>query len=149
MLATNYFNPVLLSDSLQYGGGLVYGQVLGFNMYDELVPLEWAKVMAFDENGEIVESVSTLKNGYYEMFLPVGKFQLKVECPGYIEQTMDIAVSSGSSISVNFYLKQSGIPIPEFPYPILQLLIVLALLIVIKIMKSKKFLIKSLKFYSI
>ncbi|MEM3507252.1 MAG: hypothetical protein QW589_00235 [Candidatus Bathyarchaeia archaeon] len=123
-----YWKPSLSNSGEIYGGGLVYGQVLGFNMYDELIPLEWAKVIAIDENEEIIESASTLKGGYYEMFLPVGKFKLKVEHPGYISQSMDISISSGSSTSINFYLEPSGVPIPEFSYPMIQLLIVLTIL---------------------
>ncbi|MEM3061629.1 MAG: carboxypeptidase-like regulatory domain-containing protein [Candidatus Bathyarchaeia archaeon] len=127
-LAPTHLKPTLSSDGLPYGGGLVYGQVLGFNMYDELIPLEWARVTAIDESEEIIESVSTLSGGHYEMFLPVGRFRLEVEHPGYITQTMNIAVSSGSSTSVNFYLEQSGVPIPEFSDFTLQLLMIFTLL---------------------
>lgn len=134
------WESALSSDKTIYGGGLLYGRVLGFNMYDELIPLEWAKVIVIDENGEIVESVSTLNGGYYEMFLPTGKFRLKVEHPGYIAQSIDIAISNGSSTSINFYLKPSGIPIPEFPSSIVQLLMVFTLLAsIIVLMRIKNF----------
>lgn len=101
-----------------YGGGIVHGQILGFNIYDELVPVVWAEISAW-RDGELVAKAYSMANGYYEIILPVGWYTLKVEEPGYKTASMRIFVSSGSSSSINFVLELSGKPVykPKPPPP--------------------------------
>lgn len=101
-----------------YGGGIIHGQILGFNIYDELVPVVWAEISAW-RDGELVAKAYSMAGGYYEIILPVGWYTLKVEEPGYKIASMKIFVSSGSLSSINFVLELSGEPVykPKPPPP--------------------------------
>ncbi len=94
-----------------YGGGGVYGQILGFNFFDELIPIVWADVSAYDQDGELITRVPSMGGGYYAMFLPVGWYTLTVEEPGYKTFSREIFVSSGSSTAINVILELSKEPI--------------------------------------
>lgn len=107
------------------GGGYVQGWVYGFDMYDELVPLEWVNVTA--SNGDYRFVASTGTNGSYGMFLPTGTYNLTVSAPGYKSYSRTIAVSNGSSSTINVNLYESGIPVPEFPAQAISLLVILGL----------------------
>jgi len=88
-----------------YGGGLVAGYVLGFNVYDELIPISWATITATVDS-YVIGQTSSLGGGYFEMFLPVGFYNLTVDEWGFISKTMEIFVSSGSSTTLQFILEQ-------------------------------------------
>jgi hypothetical protein len=88
-----------------YGGGLVAGYIIGFNVYDELIPISWASITATVDS-QVVGVTSSLGGGYFEMFLPVGFYNLTVEEYGFISKTMQIFVSSGSSTTLQFILEQ-------------------------------------------
>jgi len=45
---------------------------------------------------------------------------------GYVPQTFTVAISPGGVTSVDFYLVQSGVPIPEYPYATIALISALA-----------------------
>lgn len=107
-------------------GGSLSGRVWGYNMYDEAMPLMWARVSAYSD-GVLVESVSTGLNGTYFMFLPAGLLNVTVEHPGFKVQTKVIAISEGGAAQMNFYLERSEIPIPEFEAFILPAMAVAAL----------------------
>ncbi|MEM4245942.1 MAG: carboxypeptidase-like regulatory domain-containing protein [Candidatus Bathyarchaeia archaeon] len=102
-----------------YGGGGVQGQILGFNLFDELIPVVWAEVSAYDKDGALAARVYSTGGGYYAMFLPVGWYTLTVVEPGYKTNSREIFVSSGSSTSINFVLELSFEPVhkpkPEPP----------------------------------
>ncbi|MEM2123615.1 MAG: carboxypeptidase-like regulatory domain-containing protein, partial [Candidatus Bathyarchaeia archaeon] len=93
-----------------YGGGIVYGQILGFNIYDELIPVAWAEVSAW-RDGELVAKAYSMAGGYYELILPVGWYTLRVEEPGYKVKSMEIFVSSASASAINFVLELSREPV--------------------------------------
>lgn len=97
----------------RYGGGTLRGAVWGYNMYDEAIPLVWARVSAYSD-GVLVGSVSTGLNGSYIMFLPSGLLNVTVEHPGFKTQSKVIAISEGGVSQMNFYLERSEVPIPEF-----------------------------------
>jgi hypothetical protein len=94
------------------GGGLIHGTVYGFNMYNQFVPVEWASVTAVSDQYNFVSYTGA--GGEYEMFVPEGSYNVTVNPPGYRAYSMSVAVSDGSSSAVNFYLEQSGVPVPEF-----------------------------------
>jgi hypothetical protein len=94
------------------GGGLIRGNVYGFNMYDQLIPIEWAPVTAASGRYNFV--AYTGAGGSYEMFVPVGLYNVTVVSPGYKAYSMSINVADGSASAINFYLEQSGVPVPEF-----------------------------------
>jgi len=118
------------------GGGTLRGAVWGYNMYDEAVPLVWARVSAYSD-GVLVESVSTGFNGSYIMFLPAGLLNVTVEHPGFKMQTKVIGISEGGVAQMNFYLERSEIPIPEFEAYLLPIVVV-ALLVLTKAVAKKK-----------
>lgn len=111
-------NPVL-------GGGYVRVWVYGFNMYDEWVPISWAQVTA--TSGQLTFRAASARDGGYEMFLPVGTYNLTVAAPGYTSTSTPLSVSNGSAGPVNFYLEQSKVPIPEFLPGTMSILMIVAL----------------------
>lgn len=94
-------------------GGGIHGTVLGYDMYDQLTPLSWATVTA--EIDGVVVAQANSQEGTYEMFVPGGDILLIVQSPGYINQTVHVYVSPGSSTTYNFTLDRSNKPIPEYP----------------------------------
>jgi len=94
------------------GGGAIQGTVLGFNMWNQLEPIAWATVIA--NNG--VRSFTTYSGGggFYFMFVPTGAYNLTVSQPGYFAYSSAIAVSDGSTSTINITLDLSHVPVPEF-----------------------------------
>jgi len=110
----------------QYGGGRVSGFVYGYNMWNELIPLDWVPITA--SGGEYSFTTYSYAGGGYEMFLPTGTFNLTASEPGYKPYSMSVTVSNGASLNgFNFYLERSNVPIPEFPAQSLALILVAAL----------------------
>jgi hypothetical protein len=107
------------------GGGYVSGQVLGFDYLNNLIPVDWARVTA--TNGLYSLSVSSGGGGYYGMFLPAGNYNVTVIEPGFLPHSIPVAVSDGSSSSINFYLYESQIPVPEFQPQMISVVIAVAL----------------------
>jgi len=118
------------------GGGSLSGRVWGYNMYDEAIPLIWARVSAYEE-GILVESVSTGLNGSYIMFLPSGRLNVTVEHPGFKTQARVIAISEGVAAQMNFFLERSEIPIPEFEAYLLPIVAVV-LLVLAKVVTKRR-----------
>jgi len=87
----------------------VYGQVTGYNMFGEVIPISWATVSAY---GPILVTTSSL-DGFYEMWLENGTYTLATFLVGYETQATEVRVSMGSETWVDFNLKPSGAPIPE------------------------------------
>lgn len=108
-----------------YGGGYVNGYVYGYTMYDELIPLDWVEVTA--RNGEYNFTTQTWNAGFYDMYLPVGTFNVTAYEPGFLSYSVSIAVSDGSSLNgINFYMERSNVPIPEFPSQLLPAVMAIA-----------------------
>lgn len=95
------------------GGGAITGYVLGFDMFDQLQPIAWASVYADDGQYKFVAYSSSA--GYYDMFVPTGTYNVTVVEPGYKPYSNVVVVSNGSASTINFYLEQSHVPVPEFP----------------------------------
>lgn len=106
------------------GGGLLHGVVYGFDMYDALVPILWAPVTV--DNGQFKLVAYTGGSGTYELFVPAGSYNVTVVAPGYKASSAIVFVSSGSSSAINFYLYQSGVPVPEFPSGALSIILMVA-----------------------
>jgi len=121
------------------GGGMIAGSVYGFDMFDELQPIAWASVYA--NNGVHTFTAYTSGGGYYEMFVPQGTYNVTVVEPGYVTQGSVVAVSADSSSTINFYLEESHVPVPEFPSGMVSVTAVLALaavLVAVRRTKRKK-----------
>jgi hypothetical protein len=111
------------------GGGMITGWVYGFNMYNQLVPIAWASVSA--NNGQFTFVAYSGGNGYYAMYVPEGTYNVTVVEPGFVSYSSAVAVSDGSASSINFYMEQSHIPVPEFPSGTATVVTVLALAAVV------------------
>jgi len=117
-------------------GGYIRGWVYGFDMYDELVPLAWVNVTA--SNGDYRFVAATGAGGSYEMFLPTGTYNLTVSAPGYKSYSRTIAVSNGSASTIDVYLYESGVPVPEFPAQAISLLLILGVAAALLTRKATK-----------
>lgn len=110
-IALSFFPP-RTEVAAQAGGGHIRGYVYGFDMYNQLIPIVWADIVA--TNDIYTFTAYSGEGGYYELLLPTGSFTLTVSEPGYKDYSMDISISNGSSTPINFYLEPSQTPIPEF-----------------------------------
>jgi hypothetical protein len=111
------------------GGGMIAGSVYGFNMFDELEPIAWASVHA--NSGPYSFVAYTSGGGFYEMYVPQGTYNVTVIEPGYVPYSSVVAVSPGSASTINFYLEESHVPVPEFPSGMVLAVTVLALAVVL------------------
>ncbi len=118
---------VAQSQPQQYygGGGLIRGTVLGFDMWDQLQPIAWASVYA--NSGRFTFVAYSSSGGFYEMYVPAGTYNVTVVEPGYVAYSNSVSVSDGSSSTINVYLEQSRVPVPEFPSGMLPAIVILAL----------------------
>ena len=107
------------------GGGEITGSVYGFDYADELQPISWASVYA--NNGRNTFVAYSDGGGYYEMFVPQGSYNVTVVEPGYVSFSTSVAVSAGSASTINVYLEESHLPVPEFPAGMISAVAVLAL----------------------
>ena len=107
------------------GGGEITGSVYGFDYADELQPISWASVYA--DNGRNTFVAYSDGGGYYEMFVPQGSYNVTVVEPGYVSFSTSVAVSAGSASTINVYLEESHLPVPEFPAGMISAVAVLAL----------------------
>lgn len=118
------------------GGGQITGYVLGFDMYDQLQPIEWASVTAIKGQYQFV--AYTGSGGHYEMYVPAGDYNVTVVEPGYKAYSNTVAVSDGSASTINFYLEQSHVPVPEFPTGMASTIAVVAIIAALAVMKLRK-----------
>lgn len=118
------------------GGGIITGSVLGFDMYNQLVPIAWAPVYA--NNGRNTFTAYTGGGGYYQMYVPQGTYNVSVVEPGYVTYSNVVAVGPGSASTINFYLEQSHVPVPEFPSGMVSAMAVLAMAAVLVAVKRTK-----------
>ncbi len=113
---------------------MIYGWVYGFTWDDQLVPLVWVQVTASNPNvpyPNTLFTTSTEGNGVFEMYVPVGTYNLTVSPRGYVAHSSMVSVADGSSSSVSFYLEESHIPIPEFPTQMVSAIMVMALAVTV------------------
>jgi len=127
-----------LQPQQQYGGGggLITGSVYGFNMYNELEPIAWAPVYA--RSSQFSFTAYTGGGGYYQMYVPQGTYNVSVVEPGYVTYSNVVAVGPGSASSINFYLEQSHVPVPEFPSGMVSAITVLAMAAVVVAVRRTK-----------
>jgi len=100
--------------------GLVQGNVYAYTHCGDWRTASWVTILALGADGKEYRWYSF--DGIYEMWMTPGTYTLHV-IPwtptiqeGHKVATLPgFAVSEGSVLAMNFYLEQSGVPIPEFP----------------------------------
>ena len=145
LFLVSYYQPAKVSANIAAGGsatvvfdlhkmGLVEGIAYTANWMGEYRTTSWMRVEA-DSDGDI-RSVAYTRDGHYEMYLPEGKYRMKVWLPitaepyiGYVGRTLTLSVTPGGTSRIDFYLAESGIPIPEYPHAMKALVLALAILL--------------------
>ena len=133
--------PPTFAQTFAQGGGLIYGTVYGFTWDDQIVPLAWVQVTASDPSASSPNrlfTVSTGGNGVFEMYVPMGTYNLTVSPPGYVAHSSMVSVSDGSSSTASFYLEESHIPIPEFPTQMVSAIVIMALAVTLLARRTNK-----------
>jgi len=147
-------NVIGHAQSQQYygaGGGEISGYVFDANKH----PVDWAPVIA--KNAEHSFEAFSGMSGFYLMRVPAGTYNVTINAPGYeglVANTtvaegsvtnmnfhlnsINIAVSAGSSSVINFYLQQTQTPVPEFQPNMSLTLIVLIMAAVLLLRRSAK-----------
>jgi hypothetical protein len=128
--------PLKPQQQYDAGGGIITGAVYGFDMFDELEPIAWATVYASSPQYKFTSYTSG--GGVYQMFVPQGTYNVTVVQPGYVPQGSIVAVSAGSANTINFYLEESHVPVPEFPSGMVSAIAVLAFAAVLVAVKRNK-----------
>jgi hypothetical protein len=102
------------------GDGRVSGHIYGFTKDNKIIPLDGASIKAL-KNGEIVK-VAYSRNGFYEMYLPIGTYTLIVEHPGYRQESFMIHIESpGDQVELNITLELEfdySSSSTHLPYPV-------------------------------
>lgn len=125
-----------MNETLAVGGAAgIGGKVYTKNHMGDYRETGWANITAQGQN--LVAQAQFNQGGSYYMFVPPGNYLVTAEMPGYIDQSYDVSVSEGGSVTLNFYMEQSGIPIPEFNEYATMLITAVSLLLVVFIMRKR------------
>jgi len=98
--------------------GLLRGNVYTYTHCGDWRTTSWIVVQAVAADGKIYNWYTF--DGLYELWLTPGTYSLNViewspaKAEGHKVATLTMPVSEGSQLAMNFYLEQSGVPIPEF-----------------------------------
>jgi len=126
---------LLASDQVVAGGSMVVGTVYTRNYMGDYRATGWANVTA--TNGDLVLRARTTSDGQYRLYLGTGSWELITDVPGYKTVSKVIAVPDGGTVSYDFYLEQSGVPIPEFHEYATPLITSMSLLLVVILMRRR------------
>jgi len=127
------------------GGGLITGQVLGydtsnFNNVNQVQPIVWANVTA--TNGQYKFQTSTGSGGYYQMYVLAGIYNVTASERGYTPHSISVAVSDGSSSTINFNLYECPTctygAVPEFPAGTASTIALVAITVALAVVKLRK-----------
>jgi hypothetical protein len=90
----------------------ISGTVIGLNFYDEACYLSWATV-SLEPNNYTLTGIIDVRPGYYttasldgwfQLWVPEGSYGIGVSLAGYASYSAQIAVPSGSDISMHIWL---------------------------------------------
>jgi hypothetical protein len=127
---------VSLNEVLAVGGAAgIGGKVYTRNYMGDYRETGWANITAQGQYG--VFQAQFNQGGNYYMFVPPGSYLVTAQMPGYIDQSYDVTVSEGGSVTLNFYMEQEGEPIPEFHEYATMLMTAISLLLVVFIMRKR------------
>jgi len=122
-------------------GGNVDGMVYYYDQYGDAHPMSWAQITASGGGSQISTSTT---DGSYSMWLPAGTYTVTVSGPTgpagpvFFPQSANVVVSDGGSTSVDFYLKPTGNPVPEFPSWTEPIIVLAALMITVVAVRKQK-----------
>jgi hypothetical protein len=78
------------------------GRIYSFNMFDELVPLNWVTV---DAIGEKMHDFTSTLDGSFDMWLEEGDYLVMCSLDGYTPTALQVCLPKGTDISIELYLK--------------------------------------------
>lgn len=116
-------------------GGSIQGTVYARNYMGDYRQTGWANITA--AGASRVYAAQFNQGGYYTIFLPTGDYVVTCSLPGYEVVTRQVSVSDGSATSMNFYMEQSGVPIPEFHEYLTPIMASMALLMVLVLQRKR------------
>ncbi|MCW4032434.1 MAG: hypothetical protein NWF08_03470 [Candidatus Bathyarchaeota archaeon] len=86
--------------------GLIYGNVYGYTMMAEVVPLSWVHVASSDHS-------TTSLDGEFRLFLLGGTHTIDFSIPGYSPEGQIVSIHNGGELGLIVVLDQSGLPFPS------------------------------------
>jgi hypothetical protein len=78
------------------------GSIYSFNMFDELVPLNWVTV---DIAGETMQDYTSTLDGSFDMWLEKGDYLVMCSLDGYAPTAVQLSLPKGADISIELYLE--------------------------------------------
>jgi hypothetical protein len=115
----------------------IRGTVYWYDQYGNLHPLPWVQVIATGEGG--VTTASSTTDGTYMMWVPAGIYNVTASSdPGFIAESHEIIVTPGGVAVVDFNLKPSGEPVPEYPPSLQHVMLVVAALAAIVLIRRRQ-----------
>ena len=115
-------------------GGSIQGTVYTRNYMGDYRQTSWANITAVGASSVYKPRTS---GSYYTFFLPTGDYVLTCSLDGYDLVTRQVSVSDGSATPLNFYMEQSGVPIPEFHEYLTPIVASMALLMVLVLQRKR------------
>jgi hypothetical protein len=110
-------------------GSGIGGTVYWADQYGNLYSFSWVQVSATSEDGVMTVTSSTVDGGY-ALFVGPGTYNVTASSdPAFIPQSKTVVVPIGGVVAgVDFELQPSGKPIPEYPAPLVPVLLLLTML---------------------
>jgi hypothetical protein len=128
---------LLGSDKVAAQGTGIQGGVYGKDYMGQYHQIGWANITVKGGNISVSPQAVFNAGGGYYVFVPPGSYMVTASVPGYKTQSVPVSVTWGSSTSVNFYLEQSGVPIPEFHEYATPLIASLSALLVMGLLRKR------------
>ena len=127
----------MIVQSHAVGLATIRGTVYWYDQYGNLRAMSWAQVTAVGEDG--TTTVASTTEGNYVMWVAPGTYTLTASSdPGYIPDAHEVVVTPGGVATVDFYLKPSGNPVPEYPPALQSVMLVVAALVAIVMIRRRQ-----------
>ena len=136
LLAIGTFSSMMIAP-VNASMSAIQGKVSWYDQYGNLHPLPWVQVIASGEGG--VTTASSATDGTYMMWVPAGTYNVTASSdPGFIAESHEITVTPGGVAVVDFNLKPSGEPVPEYPQSLQHVMLVVAALAAIVLIRRRQ-----------
>lgn len=117
---------------------VIKGTVYWYDQYSNLRTLAWADVTATSDDG-LTTVAKSVEEGTYIMWVAPGRYNVSVSMePGFFPQSYVVYVPDGGVVHQDFYLEQTGEPIPEFASSLQPLMLVVAVLALVVVMRRRE-----------